>query len=58
MHNTKETIFNELTFAVYPDSQILDLSENKIVAIFKFRNHAEEFAKSKWGKYYIIKEIK
>jgi hypothetical protein len=43
-------------FALYPNSEALGLSdENKPVAWFKHNQHAEEFGKSKYGRYYVVK---
>jgi len=44
-------------YAVYPDAERLDIGKNRLSAIFRYKDHAEEFAKSKWGQYYIIEEI-
>lgn len=44
-------------YAVYPDAERLDISKNRLSAIFRYKDHAEEFAKSKWGQYYIIEEM-
>ena len=44
-------------YAVYPDAERLDIGKNRLSAIFRYKDHAEEFAKSKWGRYYIIEEI-
>lgn len=44
-------------YAVYPDAERLDIGQNRLSAIFRYKDHAEEFAKSKWGQYYIIEEM-
>jgi len=44
-------------YAVYPDAERLDIGKNRLSAIFRYKDHAEEFAKSKWGQYYIIEEM-
>lgn len=44
-------------YAVYPDAERLDISKNRLSAIFRYKDHAEEFVKSKWGQYYIIEEM-
>ncbi len=43
-------------FALYPNSEMMGLAdENKPVAWFKYKEHAEEFGKAKYGKYYVVK---
>lgn len=43
-------------FALYPNSEMMGLAdENKPVAWFKCKEHAEEFGKAKYGKYYVVK---
>lgn len=44
-------------FAVIPDAKRLDIGSNKIIAIFKHKHQAEEWAKSMWEKFYIIEEV-
>ncbi len=44
-------------YAVYPDGERLDIGKNRLSAIFRYKDHAEEFAKSKWGEYYIIEKM-
>ena len=44
-------------YAVIPDSERLDIGKNEISALFKHKEHAEKFAKSMWGIFYIIKEL-
>lgn len=44
-------------YAVYPDGERLDIGKNRLSAIFRYKDHAEEFAKSKWGPYYIIEKM-
>lgn len=44
-------------YAVYPDAERLDIGKNRLSAIFRYKDHAEEFAKSKWGQYYIIEKM-
>jgi len=44
-------------FAVIPDAERLDIGSNKIIAVFQHRHQAEDWAKSMWEKYYIIKEV-
>jgi hypothetical protein len=44
-------------FAVYSDAERIGLGPNKLLAIFKYRPHAEQFGEKMWGKYYVIKEI-
>lgn len=44
-------------YAVYPDGERLDIGQNRLSAIFRYKDHAEEFAKSKWGEYYIIEKM-
>ena len=55
MENEKK-IFN-YSYEVYPDAEKLGIGVNKLVAIFKYREHAKEFSK-KYGGYYIIKKVK
>ena len=44
-------------YAVYPDSERMDLGENELSAIFRYKEHAETFGKNMWGKFYIIEPI-
>ena len=44
-------------FAVIPDAERLDIGSNKIVAVFRYRHQAEEWAKSMWEKFYIIEDV-
>ena len=44
-------------YAVIPDSERLDIGKNTVVAVFKYRHQAEEWAKSMWEKFYLIEEV-
>lgn len=45
-------------YAVLPDSVRLELSyENKVVATFRHRDHAEKWAAEKYGRFYEIREV-
>jgi hypothetical protein len=44
-------------FAVIPDAERLDIGSNKIIAVFKHKHQAEEWAKSMWEKFYLIDEV-
>lgn len=45
-------------FALYPNSEVLGLSnENLPVAWFKYEEHANEFGRNKYGKYYVVKTL-
>ena len=44
-------------FAVIPDTERLDIGSNKVIAVFKYRHQAEDWAKSMWEKFYIIEEV-
>lgn len=47
-----------MAFEVYPDSEKLDIGENKLIAVFKFKEHANDYGRRLWGKFYIVKEVK
>lgn len=55
-HDAKLPVMRSV-YAVYPDAERLDIGKNRLSAIFRYKDHAEEFAKSKWGQYYIIEEM-
>lgn len=57
MPQSCQTDVRRSVFAVYPDAERLDLGQNRLSAIFRYKDHAEEFAKAKWGKFYIIEEL-
>ena len=44
-------------FAVIPDAERYLGGTNEVIAVFKYREQAERFAKSLWKQYYIIEEI-
>ena len=44
-------------FAVIPDAERLDIGSNKVIAVFQHRHQAEDWAKSMWEKFYIIREV-
>lgn len=44
-------------FAVIPDAERLDIGSNEVIAVFKHRHQAEDWAKSMWEKFYIIEEV-
>lgn len=52
-----KTAIMRSVYAVYPDAERLDIGQNRLSAIFRNKDHAEEFAKSNWGQYYIIEEM-
>ena len=56
---TGETIVKkEIAYAVIPNAERLDIGTNKPVAVFKIKEHAEQFSKSLYQRWYIIEEIK
>lgn len=48
---------NEFNFIVYADSERLDLGTNTPCGYFKNEEDALNFAKTKYGKFYIIKYL-
>ena len=53
----QQTAVMRRVYAVYPDSERLDIGQNELSAIFRYKDHADSFAKSKWGEFYIIEEV-
>ena len=52
-----DLVGSDVAFAVIPDAERLDIGENSVVAVFKYRYQAEIFATKLWDEHYIIKEI-
>ena len=52
----QQTDVRRSAYAVIPDSERLDIGKNTVVAVFKYRHQAEEWAKSMWEKFYLIEE--
>ena len=55
--NSAITAVMRSAFAVIPDAERLDIGGNKIIAVFKHRHQAEEWAKSMWENFYLIEEV-
>ena len=45
-------------YAVYPDGERLDIGQNRLSAIFRYKDHAEEFAKSKWVNIILLRKCR
>lgn len=56
-HLSKEDVAKS-AFAVIPDAERLDIGSNEIIAVFKHRHQAEDWAKSMWEKFYLIEEVR
>lgn len=61
MDNLKKTTSNKTqksnSFAVFPDSERLDIGSNKLVAIFKYEKQAYKFGKIMWEKYFLVEPV-
>ena len=53
----QQTDVRRSAYAAIPDSERLDIGKNTVVAVFKYRHQAEEWAKSMWEKFYLIEEV-
>lgn len=56
-HPFQKTAVRLNSFAVIPDAERLDIGSNEVIAVFKHRHQAEDWAKSMWEKFYIIEEV-
>lgn len=44
-------------YAVIPDGERLGIGKNSVIAVFKLKSQAIEFAAKMWEQYYIIEEV-
>ena len=54
----QQTDVRRSAYAVIPDTERLDIGKNTVVAVFKHRHQAEEWAKRMWDKFYLIEDVK